>query len=49
VADCFELGNKPLGSVKGGEILDKLSVLSASYEELCSLQLISYENMGYDS
>jgi hypothetical protein len=42
VAGSCEHGNEPSGSIKCGEILDKLSVLLASQEGLCSMELVSY-------
>lgn len=32
--------NEPLGSMKGGEFLDQLSVLLASVEGLCSVEFV---------
>jgi hypothetical protein len=37
-----EHGNEPLGSIKNGDLLDQLSVLLASQEGLCSIELDSY-------
>jgi hypothetical protein len=41
VAVSCEHGNEPLGSIKCREFLDLLSVLLASQEGLCSMQLVS--------
>jgi hypothetical protein len=41
VADSCEHGNEPSGSIKCREFLDCLSVLLASYEGLCSMELVS--------
>jgi hypothetical protein len=41
VADSCEHGNESSGSIKCGEFLDCLSVLLASQEGLCSLELVS--------
>jgi hypothetical protein len=41
VAGYFEHGNEPSGSIKGGEFIDYLGVLSASQEGLCSMLLVS--------
>jgi hypothetical protein len=41
IGSC-EHGNEPLGSTKCREFLEKLSVLSASQEGLCSMELGSY-------
>jgi hypothetical protein len=41
VAGSCEHGNEPSGSIKFGELLDYLSVLLASEEELCSMELVS--------
>jgi hypothetical protein len=35
-----EHGNEPSGSIKYGEFLDQLSVLLASSEGLCSMELV---------
>jgi hypothetical protein len=40
VGSC-EHGNEPSGSIKRGEFLDLLSVLLASFEGLCSMELVS--------
>jgi hypothetical protein len=40
VAASFEHGNEPSSSIKGGEFLDYLSVLLASQEGLCSMELV---------
>jgi hypothetical protein len=40
VAGSCEHGNEPSGSIKCGEFLDWLSVLLASEEELCFLELV---------
>jgi hypothetical protein len=42
VAGSCENGNEPSGSIKCGEFLDYLSVLLASQEGLCSMELVSY-------
>jgi hypothetical protein len=42
VAGSCEHGNEPSGSIKCGEFLDKLSVLLASQEGLCSMDLVSW-------
>jgi hypothetical protein len=39
VGSC-EHGNEPSGSIKCGEFLDYLSVLLASQEGLCSMELV---------
>jgi hypothetical protein len=39
VADSCEHGNAPPGSIKGMKFLDQLSVLLASQEGLCSMEL----------
>jgi hypothetical protein len=41
VGSC-EHGNEPSGSIKCGEFLDYLSVLLASQEGLCSMELVSF-------
>jgi hypothetical protein len=41
VAGFCEHGNEPSGSIKCGEFLDYLSVLLASYEGLCSMELVN--------
>jgi hypothetical protein len=41
VANSCEHGDEPLGSIKCGELLDKLSVLLVSQEGLCSMELVS--------
>jgi hypothetical protein len=41
VAGSCEHGNEPSCSIKFGEFLDYLSVLSASQEGLCSMELVS--------
>jgi hypothetical protein len=41
VEGSYEHGNEPLGSIKCGELLDQLSVLLASQEGLCSMELVS--------
>jgi hypothetical protein len=40
VASSCEHGDEPSGSIKCGEFLDQLSLLSASKEELCSMELV---------
>jgi hypothetical protein len=40
VAGSCEHGNEPSGSIKCGEFLDWLSVLLASQEGLCSMELV---------
>jgi hypothetical protein len=40
VAGSSEDGNEPSGSIKGGELLDYLSVLLISQEGLCSMESI---------
>jgi hypothetical protein len=42
VAGSCEHGNEPSGSIKCGEFLDYLSVLLASQEGLCSMELVSF-------
>jgi hypothetical protein len=42
VEGSCEHGNELSVSTKGGEFLDWLSVLSASQEGLCSMELVSY-------
>jgi len=39
VVDCYKDGNEPSASIKGQEFLD---YLSASQEELRSMELLSY-------
>jgi hypothetical protein len=39
VAGSCDHFNRPSGSIKGGEFLDYLSVLLASQEELCCMEL----------
>jgi hypothetical protein len=39
VTGSFEHGNELSGSIKPREFLDQLSVLAASQEELCSMEL----------
>jgi hypothetical protein len=41
VAGCCEHGDEPSGSIKCGEFPDYLSVLLASQEGLCSMELVS--------
>jgi hypothetical protein len=41
VAGSCEHGDKPSGFIKCGEFLDYLSVLLASQEGLCSMELVS--------
>jgi hypothetical protein len=41
VAGSCEHGNEPLSSIKCLEFLDYLSVLLASQEGLCSMELVS--------
>jgi hypothetical protein len=41
VASSCEHGDEPSGSIKCGEFLDQLSVLLASQEGLCSMELVS--------
>jgi hypothetical protein len=41
VTSSCEHGNKPSISIKCGDSLDKLSVLLASQEGLCSIELVS--------
>jgi hypothetical protein len=41
VAGSCEHGNEPSGSITCGESLDQLSVLLASQEGLCSMELVS--------
>jgi hypothetical protein len=43
VASSCEHGDTHLGSIKCGEFLDYLSVLLASQEGLCSMELVSYQ------
>jgi hypothetical protein len=40
MAGSFEHDNEPSGSIKDGEFIDLLSVLSASQEGLCSAELL---------
>jgi hypothetical protein len=47
VAGSFEHGNEPSGSIKCGEFFDWLSVLLASQEGLCSMELVSYLSVQY--
>jgi hypothetical protein len=42
VAGSCEHGNEPSASIKCGEFLDWLSVLLASQEGLCSMELVSW-------
>jgi hypothetical protein len=42
VASSCEHGDEPSGSIKCGEFLDQLSVLLASQEGLCSMDLVSW-------
>jgi hypothetical protein len=44
VAGSCEQGNEPSGSIKCEEFLDKLSVLLASQEGLCSMELVSWHD-----
>jgi hypothetical protein len=39
MAGSCEHGNEPVSSIKGWEFLEYLSVLSASQEGLCSMEL----------
>jgi hypothetical protein len=44
VADCFELGNEPSGSIKGGEFLEKLihyQLVKEDCASLCKLHIHS--------
>jgi hypothetical protein len=41
-AGSCEHGDEPSGSIKDGEFPDQLSVLSASQEGLCSMELLLY-------
>jgi hypothetical protein len=41
VASSSEYGNEPFCSIKGEEFIDKLRVLLASEEGLCSVELVS--------
>jgi hypothetical protein len=41
VASSYEDGDEPLGSIKCGEFLDKLSILLVSQGGLCSMELVS--------
>jgi hypothetical protein len=45
VAGFCEHGNEPSVSIKCGEFLDWLSVLLASQEGLCSLEVVSFNSM----
>jgi hypothetical protein len=47
VAGCCEHGDEPPGSIECGEFLDYLSVLVASQEGLCSMELVSYVFLLY--
>jgi hypothetical protein len=38
VAGCCEHGNEPSRSIKGRELLDKLNVLLASEDGICSME-----------
>jgi hypothetical protein len=42
VAGSCEHGDEPSGSIECGEFLDWLSVLVASQEGICSMELVSY-------
>jgi hypothetical protein len=42
VAGSCEHGDEPSGSIKCGEFPDQLSVLLASQEGLCSMELVIY-------
>jgi hypothetical protein len=44
VASSCEHVNKPSGPIKGREFLDLLSVLLASQEGLCSMELVTMLN-----
>jgi hypothetical protein len=41
VTGSCEHGNEPSGSIKCGKFLDQLSVLLASQEGLCSMELVN--------
>jgi hypothetical protein len=41
VAGSYEHGNEPSGSIKCREFLDRLSVLLAYQEGLCSMELVT--------
>jgi hypothetical protein len=43
VAGSCVHGDEPSGSIKCGEFLEYLSVLLASQEGLCSMELVKYE------
>jgi hypothetical protein len=43
VAGSCGHGNEPSDTIKCGEFLDWLSVLLASQEGLCSMELVSYK------
>jgi hypothetical protein len=45
VAGFCEHGNEPFVSIKGGEFLEYLSVLLASQEGLCFMQLASFDKL----
>jgi hypothetical protein len=45
VAGSCEHGNEPSGSIKCGEFLDYLSVLLASQEGPCSMELVIIMNL----
>jgi hypothetical protein len=47
VVGICEHSNELLGSMKGGELLGWLGILSASQEELCSMQLRDPYITGY--
>jgi hypothetical protein len=49
VAGSCEHGNEPSGSIKFGEFLDYLSLLLASQEGLCSMELVSCSVMDGNS
>jgi hypothetical protein len=40
VMDCSEHGDEPLGSIKCRKHFDRLSVLFASQQGLCSMELV---------
>jgi hypothetical protein len=42
VAGSCKQRNKPSDSIKGGEFLEQLSVLSASHEGLCFMELLFF-------
>jgi hypothetical protein len=46
VVSSFEHGNEPSGSIKGREFLDQLSILLASQEGLCSMELVNSFSIG---